>query len=239
MEFNDQSRFHRFLAKWLIRWKFIKRSPLELALVNQEIKDLLPSSFMINIPSGNGELSLNDAVLTINEDIIVADALCHFKVTVANNNIYNAYIRVTLDGKITYDIDTKVISPSNVRVVSTKLISDKRSMIKDTRTLIIDLLPEPIKTVFISSFVMSDSILKTIGVSELLKYLSLYLSGSKQRVLDYHHQEIENLILGYINSDVFNHELDRTDFEQQLFAEYGQEITIQDGQIFFVFHPET
>ncbi|MBT8448427.1 MAG: hypothetical protein KJO69_01995 [Gammaproteobacteria bacterium] len=238
MELNDQSRLHRFLAKSLIRWKFIKRSPLELDLVNQEIRDLLPSSFMINIPSGAGELTLDDAVLSIDDDIIVAEALCHFKVTVANNNIYNAYIRLTLDGKIVYDLDSKVISPSNVRVVSTKLISDKRSMIKDTRTLIIDLLPEPIKTVFISSFVMSDSILKTIGVSELLKYLSLYLSGSKQRVLDYHHQEIENLILGYLNSDVFNHQLDSTDFQQQLFAEYGQEITIQDGQIFFVFHPE-
>lgn len=240
MEFNEQSRLHRLLAKWLIRFKFIKRSPYDLSEINQEISTHLPVSFTINIPSGSGELTLTETKLNVDAttDTITADAFCHFKVTVANTNIYNAYISLILEGRLDYAKNEKIISPADVSVRSTKLISDERSMIKDTRTLIIDLLPEPIKTVFISSFVMSDAILRTIGISELTKYLSLYLSGSKQRILDYHHEEIESLILDYLYSDDFKYPLDESVFEEQLFAQYGQDIQVQEGQLFFIFHPE-
>lgn len=238
MEFNDQSKLHRFLAKWFIRLKILKRSPFDFSDVNPEINTLLPTSFMIIIPGGSGELTIDEAKLNVDTETIVAEVLCHLKVIVARNTIYNAYIRLTLDGKLDYSKTDKIISPKDVRVLSTQLISDDRSMIKDTRKLIIDLLPEPIKTLFISTLVMSDSIVKTIGINEMAKYLSLYLSGSKQRILDYHHEEIETKIVDYLNSEAFNYELDDTIFEEQLFAQFGEEVIIEDGQVFFVFHPE-
>jgi hypothetical protein len=239
MEFNDQSRLHRFLATWLIRLKFIKQIPADLDLVNQDLASELPISFAISIPGGSGDLTLTDVQVSIDEvtNTILADLLCDFVVTVAGTIIYQAYIQIILEGNVTYDQETKIIKPVNVRVRSTELIATKRSMIKDTRSLIVDRLPEPIKTVFISSFITTDAILKTIGVNELVKYLSLYLSGSKQRILDYHHVDIENTILNYIETGHLTYQLDESIFEEQLFADYGQEIAVNNGQLLYIFHP--
>lgn len=240
MELNTESKFHRLVAKWLIRFKRIKQVPVDINIANELVAPELPVSFAISIPSGTGDLEVQDVRFHLDEhkDVITADILCHFTVSVAGTAIYKTYLHLVLDGGLAYSREEKTITPTEVKVRTLQLIENKSSMIKDTRELLISYLPEQLKTLFISSFVMTDAILKRVGINDLTKYLTLYLSGSKQRILDYHHQEIENTIIHYVDSGTFSYLMDETVFEEQLFAEYGQDVVISDGHIYFIFHQE-
>jgi len=72
--------------------------------------------------------------------------------------------------------------------------------------------------------------------NELINYLELFSSGSKQQVLDYHKKDIAQLVLAKVEQQDWRYLLDESDFEEQLFAEFGQEVAVENEHLVFKFH---
>jgi hypothetical protein len=71
--------------------------------------------------------------------------------------------------------------------------------------------------------------------SEANSYLQMYLSGSKQKVLDYHKPQIENIIVELAASEEMQYSLNIDDFEESLFIQYGKEVVVEDRHLRFKF----
>jgi len=97
-------------------------------------------------------------------------------------------------------------------------------------------MPKPFKYLLVSTVNTTLSLLKGFVPTELLNYLTLYSSGSKQKVLDFHQADIERLILEEVEQEDWCYPLDETDFEEQLFAEFGQTVVVEKGHLVFKFH---
>jgi hypothetical protein len=71
--------------------------------------------------------------------------------------------------------------------------------------------------------------------SEVNNYLKMYLSGSKQKVLDYHKPQIENIIVKLAASEDMQYSLSENNFEEGLFIQYGKEVVVEQGHLRFKF----
>ncbi len=222
----------------MVKWKFIKQVPLEVDHTNYLIKPYLPANFDISIPSGSGELSILKVELHIpdNSDFIVADVLCNFSVTINHSIIYNTHLSIQIAARPIFHKQKSKIKFSDFNITSMKLISDKDSVLKNTRSLITGFLPEPLKSIFASTISLTEGVLSSIGMNELVSYLTLYLAGSTKTVFAYHRKEIEKKILIFANSDELAYELDQSSFEEKLFADYGKDVAIENGKIMMIFH---
>lgn len=76
----------------------------------------------------------------------------------------------------------------------------------------------------------------TAGMSdEAMAYLQLYLSGSKQRVLDYHKPQLEALITTLAEENYLEYPLDKSDWQELLFFYYGKTVAIEEQELRFKF----
>jgi len=235
---SPKNRWQQFLAKLLVRFKWVKKAPVEIDEINQLVNQQLPVVYDLATPGGRGELSILEMTITIPSrgNCLQAELLCNFSASVKQTVIYNTHLQLTLDAQPDYCQENKMIGVSNVRITALNLISDQYSLIKDTRTLMSSLLPEPFKSIFNITLSSTQVMLKNKTVNGIVKYLSLYSSGSKQRVIDYHRADIEQQIIQATQNSKVKYRLDESVFEEKLFAEYGQKITIEDGRVYFIFH---
>jgi len=239
MQYSIQSKFHYFIAKVLVRLKLITRVPMEFSDVNQMVSPQLPVTFDIPVSGGKGELTLLEVELSAGEKegTILVQIITNFSVSMSNKQIYNSHLQLKL--LITPDFNKleSTLSATDIKMLSMELISDRYSMIKDTPKTLAAFLPEPFKTMFVTTMVTTGMVMDSFGKSELFRYLSLYLTGNMQRVLDFHHNDIEKKIINYAKSESFSYQLDESDFEEQLFAELGEQLTVENKQLMFIFHP--
>lgn len=76
----------------------------------------------------------------------------------------------------------------------------------------------------------------TAGSSDLASdYLHIYLSGSKQKVLDYHKPQITQLIEEIKQDPELSYEMDEADWQEKLFREYGKQVIVEEGCVRFKF----
>jgi len=225
------------VARLLIHFKLVKRSPAELPEINQLANEDLPASFELKIPGGVGELTILEVSIEIVDErqCLQAELLCNFKATVKQSVIYNTHLQLILEAKPVYDKAAKSIGVTQVEVKALNLISDEYSLIKDTSSLLGGLIPRGIASLIDVTVSSTLSMLEGKTLSKAAKYLSLYTSGSKQRIIDYHRPDIEQKIVGLVQSKDVRYELDEQDFEESLFIRYGEEIVIEDNKIYFVF----
>jgi hypothetical protein len=79
------------------------------------------------------------------------------------------------------------------------------------------------------------SIMTGTTASEANSYLQVYLSGSKQKVLDYHKPQIESTIVALAAGGGMQYSLDVNDFEEGLFIQYGKKVVVEQGHLRFKF----
>ncbi len=221
----------------LVRLGLIKRFPLEIEHIRQFIPPLLPAIFEVNIPGGTGELS----ILGVDLKVLPDDALLHgivqgnFKVSFNQSVIFNTHLTVELTASPNYLSESHRIALTQVKIVNMNLVSDKDFILKNSKTLISGFLPEPFRTMVATTFSFTESFISGLGGNELVSYLTLYLSGSAQKIFDYHRNDLEAKILSLISDEDFSYELDQSDFYEKLFADYGSQVVIEDGEIQMVF----
>lgn len=226
----------RWFVKQLIKFKWIKESVYTEQELNDLLVGLFPVSFDMDFRGSKGELTILSTELHLPqlEQHINFQLYCSFMVRVKSVDTYRAHIFVSGNLQPYYDDVQKVIKLTDVTLNETRLVNDDYAFIRSGNELINAFVP--MGGLFSKTMKLTFSVLKGILPSDIVSYLGLYTAGSKQKVLDYHKPEIENILVEQIEQGNWNFALDENDFEQQLFSELGREVTVENGQLVFKFH---
>ncbi len=212
---------------------------MDFSDVNEIVSPQLPMTFEIPVSGGKGELTLLEVELSPGdqEGTILVKIIANFSVSMGKTQIYNSHLQLKLLTRPEYNKAKKTLAAADIKMISMELISDRYSMIKDTPKTLASLLPEPFKKMFVTTLVTTGLVMDTFGKSDLSHYLSLYLTGNMQRILDFHHNDIEKIIINYTKSESFSYQLDESDLEEKFFAEFGELVSVENKQLMFHFHP--
>ncbi len=226
-----------FAAKLMIKFGKLKHAEYSSAELKEIIDKYLPIGFKIDVPVGKGDLTLLEAQISMpkNCNVINIEILGSIIIGPVGSPIYRAHLIVKLEAHPIYEPATNTVSVDKVLVADMQLVNDEYAIIEDSRDLLSLLFPRPLQNL-LSGTVKSAFGLMTGGVSDVASnYLKLYLSGSKQRVFDYHRPQIETLVNDFAKTDALRYELDPANFEEQLFCLYGKEVAVEDGLLRFKF----
>ena len=229
---------NKFFAKLLIRFKLIKAARYNGAELNDMLATNFPQKIQLPLPGSEGQLILLNAELSmpLSQEQLHIQLYCSFSVKVASHDIYRAHLIIS--GTVTpyYVAKEKALRLKKMQLSELRLVKDDYAFIDSTTELATLFMPKSFKYLLLNTVNTTFSLLKGFIPAELLNYLTLYSSGSKQTVLDFHQTDIERLILEEVEQEDWRYPLDETDFEEQLFAELGQEVVVENGFLVFKFH---
>ncbi|TQV76604.1 hypothetical protein FLL45_01205 [Aliikangiella marina] len=231
-------RWKLFFARLAIRLGLLKRESIDTVEVNQLINENLPITFEIPTPGGDGELTLLQVSFHVDKekDCIHAELLCNFSVDVKNKLIYNTHLQITVESGLEFHKASRAIGVKDVSITQLNLISDKYSIMKDTTSLLSALIPGAVKSLVNLTLTSTQVLLGGTKLSAAAQYLMIYTSGSKQKVIDYHTPTIEKMVGKLLASPDYRYILDDNDFEENLFADHGKRVSIENGKVYFIFN---
>jgi hypothetical protein len=205
--------------------------------LNELIAPHLPEKFNIDVPNAKGELTLLKAEVSMpyNEDYIKVQVLSSLLIGSLGNPIYRAHLIIQLKAYPTYDVATNTVKLDRLLVDDVRLVNDEYSILKDSRELLGLFFPKQLQNLFTGTFKSAFGLLTGGGSDAATNYVKLYLSGSKQRILDYHRPQIEAKVAEFASSEELQYQLDTNDFEEHLFTLYGKEVVVEQGQLRFKF----
>ena len=235
-----KTSFRLFLARCLIRFKRLTHVDYTVGEISQLIQPYfshLPLKLPISVPRGDGCFTLSKVNISIplNSNYIQAEVLGSIEITYLANPIYRAHIVLVVKAMPKYDHITKNILLTDISITDINMLNDEYSILKDTSSLINLFVPSPVLSMVTGTMKTAFSIMTGTTASEASRYLELYLSGSKQKVLDYHKPQIENIIAALAASEDMQYCLHKNDFEENLFIQYGKEVTVEQGNVRFKF----
>ncbi|NMP30775.1 DUF1439 domain-containing protein [Thalassotalea sp. M1531] len=231
-------KLNSLLIRLMIRFKCVREVKYSQQELNEMLATNFPHSMSLSLPGSQGMLTLLNAELSMPSDDshLHIQLFCGFTVSVAGHDIYRAHLLVV--GTVTpyYVASEKSIRLKQMQLTEVRLVNDDYAFIGSSTQIATLFMPKAFKYLLATTVHIGLSLLKGLIPSELMNYLGLYSNGSKQSVLDYHKPEIERLIIAEVEQDDWCYQLDETDFEEQLFAELGQEIAVENGFLVFKFH---
>jgi hypothetical protein len=205
--------------------------------ISQLIEPHLPISFPISVPRGDGRFTLSQAKISIplNSNYIQAELFGGIEVTYIGNPIYRAHVILEVQAKPHYDDITKNVLLTEISIADIHMLNDEYAILKDTSNLISLFVPSPVLSMVAGTMKTAFNIMTGTTAAEANSYLQVYLSGSKQKVLDYHKPQIENIIIDLAASEDMQYSLDINDFEEGLFIQYGKKVIVEEGHLRFKF----
>lgn len=234
----DQEKLRQRIAKWLIKFRRVKSVAMTAQEINELLDESLPETFDIHVPGCKGELIIQRAVITMPPlaDHFVVQLHCALHVEAMANPIYRAHVNIAGIAWPAYDHQNKRIYLNNIKVKEIKLVGDEYALLKDTKQLMALFVPGPLRTVFGATMKTTLNVLSAGTISEAQSYLAIYMSGNKQKVLDFHKPELEKVVKQINDDGDLSYDLDESIFEEKLFAELGKKVRVKDGELQFVFH---
>lgn len=226
-----------FIARILIKIGRLTHADYSAAELKNIVDGHLPETLEIDVPRGKGELTLMQADLSMpmNQNFINVELLGSMLIGSSANPIYRAHLIVVLNAYPIYDARSKTIKLDSLLVSDVRLVNDKYAIIEDSRELLSLFLPKPLQSL-VGDTVKSAFGIMTGGGSDLASnYMKLYLSGSKQRILDYHRPQIETLVADFAKKEYLQYTLDHEIFEEHLFCLYGKNVVVENGKLRFKF----
>jgi hypothetical protein len=229
--------FRLLLAKCLIRFKRLTHVDYSVDDISQLIQPHLPISLPISVPRGEGRFTLSKANISmpVNANYLQAEVLGGIEVTYLANPIYRAHVVLVVQATPQYNPDAKNIQLTDIRITDMHMLNDEYSILKDTSSLINLFIPSPVLSMVTGTMKTAFNIMTGTTASEANSYLQVYLSGSKQKVLDYHKPQIESIIVGLAAGEDMQYNLDINDFEESLFIQYGKKVIVEKGHLRFKF----
>lgn len=205
--------------------------------ISQLIEPHLPISFPISVPKGDGRFTVLQTQISmpLNSSFIKAELLGSIEVTYLGNPIYRAHILLEVQAKPFYDVIKKSVLLKDISVTNIHMLNDEYAILKDTSHLINLIVPSPVLSMVTGTMKTAFNIMTGTTASEANSYLQVYLSGSKQKVLDFHKPQIEHIIVELAASDDMQYSLDVNDFEEGLFILYGKKVMVEQGHLRFKF----
>lgn len=226
-----------FAARILIKIGRLTHADYSAAELKTVLDNHLPETFDIDVPRGKGELTLMQADITmpIKQNFINVELLSSMLIGSSSNPIYRAHLIIVLEAYPIYDILSNTVKLEKLLVSNVRLVNDKYAIVEDSRELLSLFLPKPLQSL-VGDTMKSAFGLITGGGSELASnYMKLYLSGSKQRILDYHRPQIETLVADFAKKEYLQYTLDSSNFEEHLFCLYGKKVLVENGKLRFKF----
>ena len=146
-----------------------------------------------------------------------------------------AHFIVVLGATPFYDKGTKSVCLQAITFDHITLINDDYALIGDTQSLLSAFLPGNLNTL-LGKTVQSALSLVTAGTSaKVQNYLTLFLAGSKQTILDYHTPQIRAAVLKEIAKQPTHFQLRQDVWREALFSRYGERVGIEDNRLRFYF----
>jgi hypothetical protein len=225
------------LAKCLIRFKRLKHVGYSVHDISQLIEPHLPLSLPIAVPRGDGRFTLSKVNISmpIDSNYIQGEVLGGIEVTYLGNPIYRAHVMLVVQAIPQYDHTTNNVLLTDIGITDIHMLNDEYSILKDTSSIINQFVPSPVISMLTGTMKTAFNIMTGTTTSEAKSYLQMYLSGSKQKVLDYHKPQLERIIVELAASPDMQYSLDINNFEENLFIQYGKEVSIEDGYFRFKF----
>lgn len=237
MHNNWRIKCKLLVAKLLIKFGKLTHADYTADEISELISPYLPSTFKIEVPAGNGELTLLEAEVNIgyHNSTVSVQLLGSLVVESMGNPIYRAHLVINLEATPFYDVESKVVKLSQLNMVDVRLINDEYALLKDTQHLLSLFVPRPFQSLVTGTVKSALGIITGGGSDAASNYLKLYLTGSKQKILEYHRPQLSSLVADLIHDEDFQYELDTSDWEEYLFTLYGKEVVVEQGQLRFKF----
>lgn len=231
------------LAAFHIWLKFKKELhiPLDLSYLNQYIATQFPLKQRFRPSIGSGELTVKHANLEISNNTLYLNADCQFDITALNQTIYHAKIKLIISGELQFYKKIDCIGLVNPRIEQLKLVDDDYVITQQSINLIHQILPGNSGK---HAFTLLGGIQQTINMlsgqtlDEAKNYFSMYLNGNKQKILEFHKQDIENSIQSLSKDPCHYYHLNPHDFEEELFIRFGSKIKVHKNNLQLYFDCE-
>lgn len=231
-------RLKQYFARLLFRFGKLKHVAFTERELNDLLVDLFPLSFAIDVPRGDGKLNIESGKLRLSDRQNQAELelLCDLNISMIGNPLYRAHIIAKVHLVPKYLADQRQVAVGDAKLAHLYLQRDEYAVLTDTSSLINKLFPGSQLTGLLAGTVSSALHLMSAGTSEqLLSYLQLYLSGSKQRILDHHRPQIQTLLEAFAAGDEVKYNLDPSDWEEDLFMQCGKSVVVEDRELRFKF----
>ena len=205
--------------------------------LNQLITPYFPQQMPLEVPVGKAELSVikGELMMPTSTNRLQLQLLCGVEIRVLANPIYRAHIAVVVSAAPHYVVENNLLTIKSIRVDEVALINDEYSLLTDTSKIIDMLSPVQIGSLLTSPMRSALNILTAGTSNAALQYLQMYIGGSKQRVLDYHRNQIEEHVIAAVASADINLVLDPAEWRQNLFARLGREVIVEEQELRFYF----
>ena len=239
MNFKDKLRF--FVAKLLIRTGRIRQVKYDADYLNPLIESALAHLESFEVPGGMANLTVLSADMTIGENNnagVNLDLLCSLEITSLDNQLYRAHLKADIKALPFYHQSSKSIRISQADVVSLALIDDEYLMINTPKDIIKSFTPNVFKgLVDITLNTAIDTAKAVVGglTPPIKEYLDVFTHLNKQKVLDFHRPQIQQLLTEVIERGDLSYQLEPDDFEEQLFALFGKQMDIESNHLVFKF----
>lgn len=225
------------IAEWLIRLGRIKHIDYDVEELNELIRPYFPEQFLVDVPVGKGTFTIVKADVTIPRasQHIHIELTSQLNIDSIGNPLYRANLQIELLASPIYDQELKQVSLHSLDLESIFIINDQYALLNDSKYMIDRLLPQGMRSLVTDTFKTAIGLV-TVGSSDIASdYVKLYLTGSKQKVLDYHRPQIEKLVEDLKQDPNFIYQMDDSDWQQKLFIRYGKTVVVEDRCVRFKF----
>ncbi|MDO6694695.1 DUF1439 domain-containing protein [Aliiglaciecola sp. 3_MG-2023] len=228
---------HEWMAKWMIKLGKLRHVDYTIEELNALARPHFPQTFDVEVPVGNGKLAILEAEIDIphNSDVVKVQLYSSLNIDAVGNPLYRAHLLIILEVTPKYNAVSKTVEIDSLNLATIRLINDEYALLNDSKQLLSLVFPKSVQSLISGTF-KSALGLMTAGSSDVAAdYLKLYLSGSKQRVLDYHKPQISSLLDKTKHNPEFVYKLDPDDWQEALFMQHGRSVCVEQRCIRFKF----
>lgn len=230
-------KLNKFFAKWMIKLGKISHVDYTVEELNDLARPHFPQHLDVDVPVGKGTFTILETEIDIprNSNTVKVQLYSSLDIDAVSNPLYRAHLLIVLDMTPKYDAENKTVTIDSLELDSIRLINDEYALLNDSKQLLDLVMPRSVQNLISGTF-KSALGLMTAGSSDIASdYLRLYLSGSKQRVLDYHKPQIIKLLDETKHNPEFVYKLDENDWQEALFIQHGQSVCVEQRCVRFKF----
>ena len=233
LSFKDKCKV--YLAQWLVKWGKLTHEDFTKSELHDLVKVSFPYSFTFDIPMGTGTVTVLEGNITLDNanNRIGLQCLAALNIVVASTTIYRAHVVFTVSASPYYDKNMSTLYLTDLFTDSVTLVNDDYALIKDTQFLMSRYFPKSVNSLLGGSLKSALSIFSAGTSGIAVDYLQVYLTGSKQAVLEYHIPHINRAIKNQINQEDLSHTMRGDHWREVLFSKLGQNVRVEDDVLRF------
>ncbi|MFT4930003.1 MAG: hypothetical protein ACI8WB_006138 [Phenylobacterium sp.] len=232
-------RLLNWAVRFMIRSKKLTQVCYNTAELDEMIgEDLLPYRVEFDVPGGQAELTVMTAAIGLgknNDEGLQADLLCSLQISSMGQQLYRAHIQTVIKALPYYHKAQQSIRLKDTDIRKLTLINDEYLLMHSTTGLIKSLTPNIVQGLISATVGSAVGIMSALTTPEVKGYLAMFTDGNKQRVLDFHRGQVERTVKEMVDNGELEYQLNQSDFEENLFADMGQKIDVEDHLLVFRF----